>query len=97
MENQKSRWFMLAGAIVVLFIATIGILLNVIPGPHKKLDYLVIGAIATFLSMTLLWIVMMQEWVNPEAAKLHQSEEAEAEASEAAALPEESEPGAKAE
>ena len=49
----------MGGGIVVLFIATIAILLKVIPQPHRNLDYLVIGAVATFLSMILLWVAMM--------------------------------------
>lgn len=49
----------LGGGIVVLFVATIAILLKVIPQPHRNLDYLVIGAVATFLSMILLWIALM--------------------------------------
>ena len=59
---------MLAGGILALFIATIAILLNVIPAPHKNLDYLVIGAIATFLAMTVLWVVLMQGWLGPQAS-----------------------------
>ncbi|HEU0118896.1 MAG TPA: hypothetical protein VFQ91_00100 [Bryobacteraceae bacterium] len=59
MDNAKSRLLMLGGGIVVLFIATAAILLKVIPEPHRNLDYLVIGAVATFLSMILLWLAMM--------------------------------------
>ena len=59
MEKRTSRWLMLGGGIVVLFVATIAILLKVIPQPHRNLDYLVIGAVATFLSMILLWIALM--------------------------------------
>lgn len=59
MEKRTSRWITLGGGIVVLFVATIAILLKVIPEPHRNLDYLVIGAVATFLSMILLWIALM--------------------------------------
>ncbi len=59
MEKRTSRWLTLGGGIVVLFVATIAILLKVIPQPHRNLDYLVIGAVATFLSMILLWIALM--------------------------------------
>lgn len=57
---------MLAGAIVVLFVATIAVLLKIIPAPHRNLDYLVIGAVATFLSMILLWVAMMAESKRPQ-------------------------------
>jgi len=59
MEKTTSRWVTLGGGIAVLFIATIAILLRVIPEPHRSLDYLVIGAVATFLSMILLWVALM--------------------------------------
>jgi len=59
---------MLAGGITVLFIASIVILLKVIPGPHSKTDYLVIGAVATFLSMTLLFVTLLNSGV-PGAEK----------------------------
>ena len=59
MEKRTSRWLTLGSGIVVLFIATIAILLKIIPQPHRNLDYLVIGAVATFLSMILLWIALM--------------------------------------
>lgn len=59
MEKRTSRWLTLGGGIAVLFIATIAILLKIIPPPHRNLDYLVIGAVATFLSMILLWIALM--------------------------------------
>jgi uncharacterized membrane protein len=58
MEKRTSRWATLAGGIVVLFAASIAILLKVIPEPHRNLDYLVIGAVATFLSMILLWVAL---------------------------------------
>ena len=54
-----SRWLTLGGGILVLFVASIAILLKVIPEPHRNLDYLVIGAVATFLSMILLWVALM--------------------------------------
>lgn len=69
MEKRTTRVLSLAGAIVMLFIATVAILLNVIPGPHKRLDYVVIGAVATFLSMALLWLVISQGWLNIEDPK----------------------------
>lgn len=59
MEKRTSRWITLGGGITVLFVATVAILLKVIPTPHRNLDYLVIGAVATFLSMILLWIALM--------------------------------------
>lgn len=65
MEKRASRLLALAGGIAMLFAATIAILLKVIPAPHRNLDYLVIGAVATFLAMILLWAALMQGWVKP--------------------------------
>jgi uncharacterized membrane protein len=59
MEKSTSRWVTLGGGIFVLFVATVTILLKIIPEPHRSLDYLVIGAVATFLSMILLWLALM--------------------------------------
>ena len=59
MKKRTSRWLTLGAGIAVLFAASIAILLKVIPEPHRNLDYLVIGAVATFLSMILLWVALM--------------------------------------
>ena len=40
MEKRSSRWLTLGGGIVVLFVASLAILLKVIPEPHRNLDYL---------------------------------------------------------
>lgn len=50
----------LAGAAAIVFIASIAILMNVIPGPHSRLDYLVIGAVATFLAMIVLFVALLK-------------------------------------
>lgn len=68
MEQRKTRLLALGGGIAILFVVTVVILLNVIPGPHRKLDYLVIGAVATFLSMILLWVVLVQGWLPSTSA-----------------------------
>ena len=59
MEKRTTRWLTLGSGIAVLFVASIAILLKVIPEPHRNLDYLVIGAVATFLSMILVWVTLM--------------------------------------
>jgi uncharacterized membrane protein len=59
MEPWTSKRLTLGGGIAVLFVTSIAILLRVIPEPHRNLDYLVIGAVATFLSMILLWVALM--------------------------------------
>ena len=44
-------------SLAVLFAGTIFILARVIPGPHGKTDYLVIGTLATFFCLAILVIV----------------------------------------
>lgn len=83
--EKRNRFLLLAAAIVVIFVATVAVLLRVIPEPHSKLDHLVIGAVATFLSMILLWVAMLQESkrpappIEPDAAPKTESTEPKAE------------------
>jgi multisubunit Na+/H+ antiporter MnhG subunit len=53
-----NRTVVLAVGMVMVFVATVGILLNVMPGPHKATDYLVMGAAATLLCLVLLFVVL---------------------------------------
>jgi hypothetical protein len=51
---------------VLLFVATVGILLNVMPGPHKRTDYLVMGGAATLLCLVLLFVVLFTSPQKPD-------------------------------
>ena len=42
-------------AIVAIFSVTVAILVRVLPSPLRTTDYMVIGAVATFLCMLLLF------------------------------------------
>ena len=53
-----NRKLLLGAGMVLIFGATIGILLNVMPSPHKSTDYLVMGTIATLLCLVLLFVVL---------------------------------------
>ena len=55
-----NRILALAGLMVLLFGGTVAVLLNVMPGPHKPMDYLVIGAVATLLCLLLLFLVLIK-------------------------------------
>ena len=50
----------LAFGIVLIFAVSVGVLLYVIPPPHKPTDYLVTGAIGTLLCLVLLFLVLMK-------------------------------------
>jgi len=53
-----NRNIVLAVGMLMLFAATVGILLNVMPGPHQATDYLVMGAAGTLLCLVLLFVVL---------------------------------------
>lgn len=55
-----NRNIALAVGMVLVFVATVVVLLNVLPGPHKATDYLVIGAVATLLCLALLWVILVK-------------------------------------
>lgn len=65
-----NRTVALALGMVMIFAATIGILLAVMPGPHKSTDYLVIGCVATLLCLLLLFLVLINTAKRPD----HKSE-----------------------
>ncbi len=54
-----NRTIALALGMVIIFAATVGVLLAVMPGPHKSTDYLVIGCVATLLCLLLLFVVLI--------------------------------------
>lgn len=54
-----NRPFTLALAMVVIFVATAAILSQILPGPHKPSDYVVMGGVATLLCLALLFVVLI--------------------------------------
>lgn len=59
MGLTASRWLILVAAIVVVFGVTVAIALRVVPGPHSETDYLVIGSVATLLSLVVVFVVLI--------------------------------------
>lgn len=55
-----NRTLALAALMVMLFGGTIAVLVNVMPGPHKPVDYLVIGAVATLLCLVALFVILIK-------------------------------------
>ena len=53
------RLFARAGTLVFVFAAVAGIMLNVMPAPLKDSDYLVIGTVATLVSMLALFVLLI--------------------------------------
>jgi hypothetical protein len=49
----------LAGALIFVFAAVVGIMLKVMPSPLKDSDYLVVGTVATMVSLLALFILLV--------------------------------------
>ena len=50
---------MLAGITLSLFLISVIVLLRVIPGPHREGDYLIIGCLATLVSLLVLFLIVI--------------------------------------
>ena len=59
------RTLLLVLGMVAIFAVTVLVLLNVLPGPHKPTDYLVIGAVATLLCLLLLFLALIKTTKRP--------------------------------
>lgn len=68
MALTASRWLVLVAAVVVVFGVTVAIALQLVPGPHSETDYLVIGSVATLLSLVVVFVVLMI--TSPKASEL---------------------------
>ena len=64
MKSAAARAAVLGFGVLFVFAAVVAILLRVMPGPFRQVDYLVIGAIATFASMLLLFVVLITTWIK---------------------------------
>ncbi len=51
MSNSAKRWIPLAAATAIVFAATVMLLMRLIPPPHRPADYMIIGAMATLISL----------------------------------------------
>jgi Na+-driven multidrug efflux pump len=55
-----NRTLALAALMALLFAGTVAVLVNIMPGPHKPMDYLVIGAVATLLCLLALFVILVK-------------------------------------
>ncbi|HUJ20033.1 MAG TPA: hypothetical protein VLX58_00870 [Bryobacteraceae bacterium] len=55
-----NRALLLAVGMLLIFAVSVGVLLYVMPAPHKPTDYLVTGAVGTLLCLVLLFVVLMK-------------------------------------
>lgn len=64
MNHRAGRILILALIIVATFASVALVMSRVIPTPHKDTDYLVIGTVATFVSLLVLFVVLLKTWVK---------------------------------
>ena len=55
-----NRTLKISALLLTVFAVTVGILLQVLPGPHERTDYLVIGGVATLLCILLLYFLLIK-------------------------------------
>jgi hypothetical protein len=60
-----TRTLALMLGMVMIFGVTVAVLWNVMPGPHKPTDALVIGCVATLLCLLLLFVVLVNTAKRP--------------------------------
>lgn len=62
---SKSLKFLLAVAVTTaIFAAVAALLLRVLPAPHREIDYLVTGAVATFAAMVALFVMLARTFAR---------------------------------
>lgn len=54
-----TRKLSFAVAVVLVFAVSVLILLRLFPGPHQPGDYLVVGTLATFLCILLVFVLVI--------------------------------------
>ena len=61
---KTGRIVALLFGLIAIFVAVTLSLFQIIPGPHRNTDYLVIGTISTFVSLAVLFVVLVKTWVK---------------------------------
>lgn len=59
MGTSSFRWLSLAGVGVCIFAVSTFLCLQLIPGPHSQMDYLVIGCVSTLFSLVVLFAMLL--------------------------------------
>ena len=57
--SSAVRYGALAAGILLVFLITVVVLVRIIPAPRSETDYLVIGGVATLVSMAALFVVLI--------------------------------------
>ena len=64
MKPRAGRILLLALLVVAVFAVVALVMFRLIPAPHKDTDYLVIGTVATFVALLVLFVVLLKTWVK---------------------------------
>lgn len=79
MGTAASRALMLAASAVIVFGVTVAVGLRILPSPHTDTDYLVLGSIATLLSLVVLFAVLLTTWLRSQDVFFRRRSKPEAE------------------
>lgn len=64
MTSAATRIVLSIAVVVFVFVATAGILMKILPGGKREIDYLVIGAAATMVSLLVLFVLLISTWAK---------------------------------
>lgn len=64
MGVTPGKLLLLIAGLCLVFAATVGLLLKVMPGPRREIDYFVVGALATFACMAMVFFVLVTSWMK---------------------------------
>lgn len=64
MTSAASKVILSALVVLFVFTLTAGILLKVMAGPRREVDYLVIGAASTAIALLVLFLLLIFTWAK---------------------------------
>jgi hypothetical protein len=64
MGTRTARWSSLAGATLIVFGLSVVVGLKLLPDTRRDIDYLVIGCIATLLSLCVVFFMLLASWMK---------------------------------
>lgn len=62
MQPRKRNTVLVAAGALALYCAAVGILLAILPGPHTPADLLVVGSVATFVTLVAVFLMLVLIW-----------------------------------
>lgn len=58
-QDGRSRVGVLVGIVLAVFGAALMVLLKIMPPPHRDVDYMVAGSIATLVALLVVFLLML--------------------------------------